>query len=268
MNKHIKHLVNATVASVALAGTASASWVVDFSTYSVGDSLATYAGWSESEASDLDAPLSWAGSLNGGNSGAIGAYYNVPVGSTYSVSYTGEATVIGGTTVSVDLAISDYTDYAFRDQFSFSVLSDTGDSLATVFFTPLPASAAGTDLYGWNMTYSIGGSAEVDTYLKLSAGSLYGLSLTFGTDEFGLSVSGGASTYSFTDGASGYDASGLIGGVSFGMSSLPQNGDFGDGFLSFNNISVTVSAIPEPSSAAALAAMAALGLVATRRRRA
>jgi hypothetical protein len=267
MKTNTLHIIKSAALALAFSGAMSASTIESFSSYTDGSPLAGNPGWSESEPSASDSPLSWVGTLNGSQAGAIGGYYNVPSDSSYSVSLA-SANALDTATVSVDFALVDYTDYAFRDQFSFSVLGAGGSPLATIYLTPLASGFSGQDTYGWNLTYELAGGSLVDTALKLQAGNLYSLSLEFNADSFVVTLGNEINSYSFTSGSVTYDVStDSIGGVSFGYSKLADNADFGDGFLVFDNIAVSTAAVPEPATASMLAAFAAGCVVVIRRRK-
>lgn len=260
------NIIKSIVSAVAVTGALSAQ-VYDFESPDItpGSPLATVPGWTESQASQTESPLSWVGLLNGHKAGVIGGYYNVPAADSYAVTLAAASSLVEAS-VSFDFAITDYTDYAFRDEFSFGVNDGDGALLAGIVLTPLAAINPASDSFGWNLSYTVLGVGTVDTLIQLHSGELYSVSLNFGIDSFELVVGNSLGSYSFITGAVGYDASvDVIGGLSFGFSKLEANPDFGDAILSFNNI--TVSAVPEPASAALLTACAGLAVAASRRRK-
>jgi len=274
----MKLLKYSLLALAPIGSLSAATMTFDAPEYPVNSALTNVPGWTASESAPSNQPLSWITpwSSNGGvgnKAGAVGGYYNSPVANSYSVS-SAVSQSISGTSISFDMAIQDSTNgnvddgfYTNRDVFGFSVSTSTGDSLASLTFTPTAQTTTpeGGAAASWLVSYTLAGGTTQFTTIPMYEDIQYLVQLSFSGNDVSIGFGAGAATNVFTGTMTGVDPAAVLGSVSFDWDKSVDNLgvplDFGDNFIRFDNLAVT---IPEPSSAL-LIGVASLGLLRRRR---
>ncbi|MES2696005.1 MAG: PEP-CTERM sorting domain-containing protein [Verrucomicrobiota bacterium] len=186
-------------------------------------------------------------------------------------------TTLSGISIDADADVTAPNNNPVMQYFAFNtttgVLSGTVDRPphSAVRFAVVDQTSMGTRaafIGSWNGGYEM-------TSTNLITGTSVSSSLTWGTNQFTFSSSDASLSSVYrgirvSDGAGGY----YYGYINF--STGATFGSFGPTTMTFNfgaletslNTAITASAIPEPSTYAALAGLAAFGLVAWRRRKA
>lgn len=204
-------------------------------------------GWTTSD--PMGDRNAWYNSIGAASAISVGAYYDdyAGVGGDFYIDHAMSPTVaLTDTVLSLNFTITDFDEFAIRNNYSFSLLSASSANLATVNFTNAPG------VPFWNI--SINGNAA---FVAVEEGGNYTLNLSF--SQSGADANYSAILNSFTD--SGVIAGGAaesIGHVRIGANLGAGNTEFGDGFI-------TVTAVPEPGSLAMLSLVPVFCLLRRRR---
>ena len=214
-------------------------------------------GWKQSESNNDDtSPLSWMTTHAGSPAGAIGTYYDVPVGTIFNVSRAINAP-LAGSTLSLDFGIVGSTvDYPDQNGFSITVANASGAGLLTMYFMAI-GDQSQTDQ--WNFSWeSSTGQNSGGFVAGVLAGGAYNFTVDFtanGNDvDAAMSVTGlndWSDTVTLTD-LNGETFSDLDIGMDMGLA-----GDWGDNSFSFRGV-------PEPGTAMLLL-LSGFGLLRRRR---
>lgn len=233
-----------------------------------GDPASSVDGWVQSEAdNDPASPKSFVADVTVDQLPglAMGAFYDVPNGSTLSLTKSGlNIQQVNPTTLSAQFkavfALTDSsTSYPYRDVFSLTLRDSSNVSIASVVFTPESQTFPPVDPEDDRWNVSINGGPDV---AGVFAGGDYNLAVIF--DNFGNFTVRIADYATDTD---VYQSGNLTPGSTNNIASLEfgyaqgSGGDFGDNIFGIANVSV----VPEPSSVL-LVGLSALGLL--RRKRA
>ncbi len=236
--------------------------VVTFSELSFEDPLTTLPGWTGSEANPAGATYAWAEPVAGNMAGAIGGAYAEAVNPSASVTM---ASSVFSSVASVELdvlLVNSSPSFPGRDTFSITVADGSGADLVTVVFEPTVTVA---DIARWEVGYSIEGGATTYTGLVLNENAWYDIALEFAGSGFTFTFGNTVDSVSLPGAIAGFD--GLtdgIGNLSFTWTKAPST-PYGDNYMLFDNITVTV--VPEPSTASLLSGLASLMLLRRRQKR-
>jgi hypothetical protein len=241
-----------------------------------GSELADRGGWTIDKLGSAGNRLSFMTSMAGSKAGAIGGYYDIPVGSEGSSPVTAYlshsvAIPLNNSSFSTQFAITQSSeDWPGRDGFGFSFRDASNVNLFRLSFVPttvfVPLSATFEQLY--QVSYQFG-TGPVQTAKTSGNGNVYFYPDSMYSFSFLFAHSGlnpgftarvtGTNTLSFSGVATGLGGS-TISSLGAEYNTIP--GNLGDNFMSFDNISL----IPEPSSSL-LAAAGIAGLILVRRRK-
>lgn len=241
-----------------------------------GTQLAGRDGWTIDKVGATGEKLSFMTSMAGSKSGAIGGYYDIPVGSGGAspvTAYVNHAVTIplNNASFSAQFAVTQSSeDWPGRDGFGFSFRDASNVNIFRLSFVPttvfVPLTATTDEVYqvfyqtgtGSLQTAKTSGNGDVYFYPD----SIYSIGFLFAhtglNPGFTARVTG-TNTLSFSGVATGLGGS-TISSLGAEYTALPDN--LGDNFMSFDNVSL----IPEPSSSL-LAAAGIASFVLVRRRK-
>ncbi len=243
-----------------------------------GTELAGRGGWTIDTVGTEGAKLSFMTSMAGSKAGAIGGFYDSPVGSVGPgaapvTAYVSHAVTIPlhNASFSTQFAITQSSeDFPGRDGFGFSFRDVSNVNIFRLSFVPttvfVPLTSSTDEVYqvffqtgtGSLQTAKTAGNGDVYFYPD----SIYSIGFQFahtGVNPGFTATVTGTNSLSFSGVATGLGGS-TISSLGAEFNTIP--GNVGDNFMSFDNVSL----VPEPSSSL-LAAAGIAGLILVRRRK-